>query len=482
MPPRIFRNALRYTRGVWLTRLVPTALLAAFLQRTAPSWPWYWFEIAVVIAALLTLAAFLDPIWAAKFRVLSVTDEDLTLTTGWLFPDSRVIRRGAISTVQVNEPLAQRLAGVRSVTISARGSEQTITMPALTPAKCDELLRLLSEPQPAVEELLNTDDANDAQAPDHGAITKPAEPETTVIHTATAREVFATALSTGYPLVVLAAVAGMVQEIDEYLPGRLQLAWDSAATWVGVIAVLAVIVAVSVAAKFWAFSIARTPNGELEISYGAVERLQHRLAADQIAAIQLVRTPVDLLLRTARLVVSTTRLDGDGQSSLKFPSISLSTAGEVVNHILGRPAPELLSTRKRWLLLGPLPIVGITSCTGMLLVRFGALYSILGAVAGLLVAAILCRYLTGRVRVLDDETISWSEVGLSHRVVTYQPGRITLLIERRLPGIPISNLALHGWANAKVVHRAPVGRRDVIEAVASVMQTSPLRSSCDPLR
>lgn len=477
MEPLVFRNSIRHLRGVWSTRLFPTVLMVIFLEKISADLPWYWFEIIVVIAAGLTLTAFLEPLWDAKFRTLTVLGDEVSLRTGWLAPETRSTLLSRITSVQVDEPLSQRLADVRSVTITASGAiNTTFKMPALTPAASDQLCALISAARPhicrhgSIESKPNANDAQDLKAVPGIVSTDPLASDgahVSSVYEASVRDIVATAFASGYPLAVAAGVVAVAQDVSEVTGASfLSFSWSDPRIWVlAVVGILAIFAGATVL-KYWRFKISRTLLGEFVISYGALKRTSHTIAAGEVVAISLIRTPVDVLFGTTRLKLITAQLGEGGKESLVFPSIATEATSTVVSEIMGRTIRPLYAKRHLWLLTGPLLIVGITVAVALSVGMQNLVMGALAAFVALLVISFLARYFQGRITI-DDQTgdIIWSDVGLAYSLTAYSRDCIRLVIDRRLPGLPVGNLTIVGWAHGRVGHRCPVVGRTVYDAV-----------------
>lgn len=465
---RTFRNSPRHIWGVWVTRMVPTILGALLLLRLSDTLNPILFLAAFCLFSVLTLAALLEPIWDAQFRKLKISQDRLTLETGWLFPEVRHTRLDQITSAQVNEPLSQRLSGVQMLTISASGAEKNLRMPALVPSDCEDLMAIISthrqahdgvlkEPRTASKPLMAFRDGESSDSP--------------LIYEASIRDMAATAVSSGYPLVVVAGAAGVVEDLGEWT-NLSTIHWTDPRTIVLGLAGLAVVMAVATWVKYYKFRIERSSQ-ELVVSYGALERMHHAVAEREMAAVTMVRSPIDLLFGTTRVVISTARLRQENSGVLTFPSMATQTARQVVENLLGRPVPELFVRRPWWLVFGPLIIISATLLVAYGLGRYHIALAIGGALLTLVGSSVLIRYLSGRVALAaTNGLIIWSDVALASRVTAYRNRSLTLLVERRLPGAKWANLTLIGWAHARVTHRCLVGTEKIYESLSKLLTVS----------
>lgn len=448
MPPVTFHNSVRHLAGTWITRVPPTVLAVLALTRYSASWPWYWFEIATGLVVLVSVPVLLSPIWAARFRTLTVEGTRLSATYGWLAPETRATTLEKVTSVQVDEPLAQRISGVRAVTIMTSGAAKSaFEMPAMRPDDAERLQRLL--------------EAAGAGTP-HGAdgpavVSAPTSHSTSTVYAATSRDIAATAASGGYVLVLLAAAFGASQDVQDTMGGvGLTLSWASPTTWLVAALLVAVSVAVMVALRFRGFRIERGPDGRLVISYGAIERVRHTISPEQVVSVSLVRTPVDLLFGTTRLVLSTGIPTEGSRQRLVFPSMHRSAVADVVERAMGHRLPALfVGHGRRW-------------CAGAMVVTTSVLVvAVLAPVTGpaaragivlatLFVVSIATRYALGVVDVAHSGDVVFRTAGLSSKVTCYRPGSLNAVVERRLAGAAVRNLSLSGWAHRRVVHHVPV--------------------------
>lgn len=470
---RIFRNSSRHIWGVWATRTMPTILGILLLARLADTLHPILLVAAAGIFGVLTLVAFLEPIWDAKFRKLKISQDKITLETGWLFPEVRHTRLAQITSAQVNEPLSQRISGLQMLTISAAGAEKTLRMPALSPSDCEDLLAIISAHRQDRDELLQDEVLQKVQtAPEPlPALQDSESSDSPLIYTASVRDIVATAVSSGYPLVVVAGAVGVVEDLGEWT-NLNSIHWTDPRMIAFGVAGLAVVMAVATWVKYRKFRIERSSR-ELVFSYGVLERMHHAVAEREVAAVTMVRSPIDMLFGTTRVVISTARLGQESSGALTFPSMATQTARQVVENLLGRSVPELFVRRPAWMVLGPLSVISITLLVAYWLGRYHVAVVFGGAVLTLVGSSVLIRYLSGRVTLAGvNGLIIWSDVALASRVTAYRNRSVTLLVERRLPGAKWANLTLIGWAHARVVHRCLVGNERVYESLSKLLTGS----------
>ena len=490
MKPVTFRNSVRHLGGTCLTRLPPVVLVISQLDRYAATLPWWWFEIILALFALVAVPVLITPVWAARFRTLTVDGDVLKLRSGWFAPETRVTTLAQITSVQVDEPLSQRLSGVRAVTILTSGvTSRTLTMPALLPGDALTLERLLvgAGSQCAGTASSFLDDA---------VVSPPIGPETarsadavradegvTVLYRAGARDIVATSVSGGYVVVMAAAAIGAVQEVDDLVGGTpFAVSWADPRAWLLVIVAVSLLVMALIAARFRGFRIEQTAGGELRIAYGALERTQHTISPGQVVAVTLVRTPVDLVLGTTRLVFSTGWLSDGSSKPLVFPSMPQAVAARVVADAVGRQIPELFVELRRWWAVWPVPIMAAAVAIVLGVPAIGPWGTIAVVGGGLVLGLVVARYVLSAVSVTASDDVVCRTVGLNHKVTVHFPGTVSSVVERRVPGIPVRNVTVLGWAHRRVVHRVPVRSAHATAAVRGSLRRSVARveASIDP--
>jgi uncharacterized membrane protein YdbT with pleckstrin-like domain len=492
--PVTFRNSVRHLGGTWLTRLPPVLLVISQLDRYEAKLPWWWFEILLALFVLVAVPVLFAPVWAARFRTLTVDGDVLTLRSGWLARETRVTTRGQITSVQVDEPLSQRLSGVRALTILTSGvTSSTFTMPALLPGDAMTLERLLVG--------AGSQGAKTGSSPFDDAVVSspPAGPETavfadavrageglTVLYKAGVRDIVATSVSGGYVVVLVAAAIGAVQDVGGFLGGTpFAVSLADPRAWLLVVVAVSLVVMVLIAARFRGFRIEQTAGGELRIAYGVLERTQHTISPGQVVAVTLVRTPVDLVLGTTRLVFSTAWLTDGSRKPLVFPSMPRAVAARVVVDAVGRQIPELFVELRRWWAALPVPMMAAAVAIVLGVPAIGPWGTAAVVGGGLVLGLVVARYVLSAVSVTASDDVVCRTVGLNHRVAVYFPGTVSSVVERRVPGIPVRNVTVLGWAHRRFVHRVPVRsaypaaevrgalRRSVARVEASIHPTSP---------
>ncbi len=461
----MFRNSLRHLFGTSLVRLPGLALVLSALDRYAALLPWWWFEILLTLFLLVTVPVLAAPVWAARFRILTVDGDVVVLRLGWFAPETRMTTRAQVTSVQVDEPLAQRLSGVRSVTILTSGATSSaIQMPALLPRDAFALERLLLAEAPPRAGTAAADVVEGGVSPSvgleaasFGGSAVPAAECRSVLYRASARDIVATSVSGGYVLVMAAAVIGAAQEVAGLLDGTaLAVSWADPRMWVLAIVALSLGVMALIAARFRDFRIEQTANGQLRIAYGALERRQHNISPGQVVAVTLMRTPVDLVLRTSRLVFSTAWLSDGSHKRLVFPSMPPAVAARVVADAVGRHIPALFVERGRWWVAGPVPILAAAAAAVVLgLPAIGPRGTAAVVGGGLALGLVVARYVLSAVSATPSHDVVRHTVGLSHKVTVYFPGTVSAVVERRVPGIPLRNVTVLGWAHRRFVHRVP---------------------------
>ncbi len=478
----VFRNSFRYLLGTWLTRLPPVVLVAGAADRYAAALPWWWFEILAAMFVLVLVAVLAEPVWAAKFRTLTVDDDVLTLRWGWFAPETRVTTRAQVTSVQVEEPLPQRLSRVRAVTILTSGvTGSTITMPALRPEDAMALERLLVlEGPPGATVASLGDDESLVSAPVGPGTASPAEagqaPEgVTVLYRASVRDLVATSVSGGYVVVIAAAVIGTAQDIGSLVNRTFDVSWTDPRTCLLAIGALSLALMALIAARFRGFRIEQTASGQVRIVYGLLERTEHTISAGQVLAVSLVRTPVDLILGTTRLVFSTAWLSDGSRTRLVFPSMPRATAARVVADAVGQQLPELFVERRRWWVSGLVLIVAAAAAVVLGAPKIGFWAAAAVAVGGLGFGLIVVRYGLSTLSVTPSDDVVGRTVSLNHTVTVYFSGTVNSVVERRVPGIPIRNVTVLGWAHRRFVHRVPVRSAAVASRVSQALRASVAR-------
>lgn len=478
-----FRNSHRHLLGNWLVRLPAVALMVSALNRYAAVLSW-WSDILLAVFVLLTVPVLFAPLWAARFRTLTVDGDALVLRRGWFAPETRATARAQVTSVQVDEPLSQRLSGVRSVTIlTSDATRGALEMPALVPSDVAALERMLA----VVPRQSGTADSGVAEE----AATPPGDCNTVgsslddvraaeganVLYRASVRDILATSVSGGYVLVMAGAVVGAAQEVGGWLDGAAVVtSWAGPLTVFLSIGALLVGVMALVAARFKDFRIERTATGQTRIAYGVVERSRHDISPGQVVAVTLVRTPADLLFGTSRLILSTAWLSAGDRRRLVFPSMPPAVAARVVGGVVGRHLPELFVERSRW--WAAVPVAALTGAAAVALIVSVTGSRVIAGVAGagLVLGLALMRYMCSVVSVTCSHDVICHRVSLSHKATGYLPGTVSMMVERRLPGVPIRNVTVLGWAHRRFVHRVPVRSASVPADVRRA-----LRDSVQPL-
>lgn len=463
-----FRNSFKYVRATLTTRLAPTLLVLIAVEGWMQKLPTFIFWGLLSVLGMLMIAAFLEPVFAARFVTLTVGEETVTRHSGWLFPQARTILISEITSVQVSEPFIQRTAKLKSVSIVTSGAtDSALEMPALTHDDSQQLETILNIRQGTdVREQQLTSPVQQAESPE-GPQAKTVEHETTTYFRAGVRDIIATAMASGYPLIVIALVIGTAQDIASASTCLLSVDgvdWHSPLLWVLMTVLLAIVVAGMTASKYWKFRIQKTSAGDYLIAYGAIERVHHTIMANQLVSIRLIRSPVDLIFGTTRVELSTAQFKGDKNKDLVFPSLVSSRVEDLLSGLVERPLPGLQASP--WTIKRALGTVGLVVVLMVLLPKFNILARV-GVGLGLLMLSVtVVQYLFAKVVVdADSGDLFWHDGALSSRSIWYARGSVTGVIERSVPGLPVANVSLVGWAHDKVSHRYPTINRNDYEAV-----------------
>lgn len=483
-----FRNSpkfilARLLRDVWRVAALLVALQAWGMRFTEP-WP----TILRVVVVVVVAAFVIEPVGVVLFKRLRLQGDELVLRVGLIAPMERTSALTAVSSVQVDEPWYLRALGLRTVTIAAQGVESFV----MEGLRADDAARLtaLAEhaPPSAVSGRDPEPDAGpgpDAAPVDSGRddAGRPQEDPATerhgdVAYTATRRDLAATIVSQGTLVLAIGAIVGLAEEVgglvglDVVAVGLRQDGWVLALVAVGLVAVSSVVAAL----RFGGFAIERTPAGAYRVAYGAVERTAHTVRRDQVVAVGLVTTPLDALMGTTRVVLSTAALRGAPMGEVRFPSLRRRDAVRIVREVTGVALPELDDAATRRSAVVPVLALLVTTGVVALLPRAALWLTAAEAVVVLVLVVLLLQYLTGRALVAADGSyVVWSRVGLSRTTTAYSAGCARAVVLRRAWGLQVGTLTLVGFAHRREVRRKPVRSPELFTALRRVQANATTR-------
>ncbi len=467
MPATVYRNAYRHLLGVWAVAALPMALAASSIPRIISPVPAVLRVLLLGIVVALAIAWLVEPIWAARFRTLTVDDREVTLRAGWLATETRTAARSEITSVQVEQPISNRLTRLWSVAIFTQGvSEASMKMPALSHSDAMELVSLAHHGERADE---RPTEASEPVSEPGSAVPEPEQ--TTVLYRAPASDVAVTAISTGVPLVIAAGVVGLVGDAADLTGGA---GWSSPATLVALVAFGGAAVVLLTALRFRHYSIERGPGGELTIRYGAIDSVEHTLIPQDRLTITARRSPVDLLFGKTSLRYNHARADG---RRVVFPSMSQETFARTSRAVDGRErgiAPP--HVRPTWTAAhAGLAVAGTT--IAVVTARQHEYWAAGLTFAAALVGMWLLHFASRRMsQSPHPELLQMRAAGLSHSTTVVPHEAMSMVVSRRLPGLPARIVSMTGWSHGRLRYRF-ASRTDAM--VESVVARSGMGSSPD---
>jgi len=286
-------GALRNLRG-WIVPLA-FVLLTQGLRGSRSDLIWYGIA---AIATLFAVGTSLAEWWMYRYRL---SDRDITLKSGLVSKQERVIPFERIQAVNLAEAPLERLFGVVRLEIDtgAGGSQESeIALQAITH---DEATALRAHLLAARQRLRG--EAPEATAPTGDAAASPVG-EGTLIRKLTTRELLVAGATSGR-IGAAAAIAGVLLQFGEELVPRNiwnRVPWEDAANAATSIQVIASIV-VTLGVLAWLISIAATAltyggfelrreGDQLLVQYGLLDRRRVTIPIRRIQAIRIVETPL----------------------------------------------------------------------------------------------------------------------------------------------------------------------------------------------
>lgn len=440
MSRKIYRNAYRYAFGVWAVAVVPFAVVSWSLPRVVGDLP-TWIRIpafGVVIA--LGIAWLVEPIWAARFRILTVDADGVTLRAGWFAPETRQAARTDITSVQVEQPLAGRLTNRWSVAIFTHGvTEAAMTMPAVTQSDAKELVELAQGPAQSRQD--HSEDPIETRAASEN---KPGD----VLYRASASDILITATSSGVPLVIAAGVLGFAFDFAELTTA---ISWASPVVLGIAVACGVITVCAITALKFWDYSILKRAGGEITVRYGAIETVEHTLAPQERLTVTARRSLVDLLFNKASLRYSHAQAEESSGKRVIFPSMSPTHLARTAHALdargVGLSLPE---PRFRWAVAQLSVIATGATLTGTAVRADKYLLAGLALVATILGTRLL-NFASRRMSQSDHpELLKMCTAGLSHATTLIPHESLSMVVSRRLPALRIRIVSMTGWSHGRL--------------------------------
>lgn len=466
MDIEIFRNSYRHALGVWAAALVPFAIASASIPRLTAELPTLVRVPALCVVIGIALAWLIEPLWAARFRTLTVDASEVVLRTGWLSVETRTARTEEITSVQLDQPLANKITRLWSVSVFTHGvAEAAMTMPAV---ERSDALRIAALVEPAAQSTA----VEPTPQLDHGAtptsdVAGDADPRSqpTVLYRASTVDVVVTALSNGVPLVIAAGVVGMVSDVAGVSGG---IDWASPVVIAVLLAGGGVIVALVTALKFWNYTIERTPQGTLTTRYGAVDAVQHTLVPDDKLALTAHRSIVDLLTGKVSLRYSHARADGAEGRRVVFPSMAPATLTATLVAIDHRASQlNVPGTRASWLLsqtaltvAGALVIVDTVRDHRFVLTAVAAM-SLVVAMWGL-------RFASRRVSLeTSSESVEIHTAGFVQTSTLVPNQAISMMVSRRVPFLSWRLVSLTGWSHGRLRYTCMTGSTAILSELTA---------------
>ncbi|WP_456290395.1 PH domain-containing protein [Paenibacillus sp. AK002] len=347
-PTRLHRLFILFPLADSVKSLIPIAALVSikFLNgKSLRDIPWYWLSAAIVIlVSLLLLYGYLK--W--KRFVYTLEEDKIIIRRGVLFREELSIYTGRIHSMNMEQPLLQRLLGLTQVRIETPGKKEGGggILPAVTNSEGERLQRWLREqtqtrqadievhptaessgpsgqslsaetegppfPSPGTPEVyesihnpldhnrdyasvpLKDSESDDAVGREKASHPTPAEEERSTLLQLSSGRLLIAALSSPNLSLALAFVGGIVSFADDLLPDRMyQSLFQSAGkllpgSWIS-IAALALIVswllsAVLYTIKYAGFTVERFGK-QISVSCGLLERKRLLFSPERVLAI-----------------------------------------------------------------------------------------------------------------------------------------------------------------------------------------------------
>ncbi|GAB6929131.1 PH domain-containing protein [Paenibacillus sp. JCM 10914] len=297
--------------------LVPLAILLSirFLNNSSlHEFPWFWAGcILVVVASLLLLYGYLS--W--KRFVYSLEEDKILIRRGILFREELSIYTGRIHSMNMEQPLVQRIFGLTQARIETPGkSKDGGILPAISNEEGERLQRWLrertrsqetvtplepSDPQQAVHPIGDATLADAGTRPDELPVEAPAraipealeEERSTLLKLSSGRLLIAALTSPNFSL-ALAFVGGVLSFADDLLPDQIyQSVFQQAGTlllgsWM-LIAVAVLILSwllsgVLYTIKYAGFTVERIGK-QISVSCGLLDRKRLLFSPERVLAI-----------------------------------------------------------------------------------------------------------------------------------------------------------------------------------------------------
>lgn len=458
-------------------RLIPAKLLGSawsivLLLVAAKGWilnladPWR--TMLMVAVAVVVFALVATPIYDVFFHRLVVDPDNrcAVLTRGVLAPVARSVPSSEISSVQLARPWNLQLFGLSTVTISAQGSSASaLVMHGLPAAEAERLVRQISEldeggdhpgpegsgtaSSPSTENRDGPTPSDTSDEADRSQRTHDAA-KGAMLYRSSPRDLVATMLSQGMVVGTMLAVLGAFSDIGDAVDVDV---WRSPAGRAAIIVVIVAAGSVLSAARLHGLTIVAQGQHRYRIQYGRLDRVEHEVRRADVVSVSLITTPVDLLLGTVRVGLSTARLDETAGGQVRFPSMSEEDARRVLAALTGIERPP--ARRSAAVLLTPVLVVTLgglaTLSPGVTWVRLA-----LGLAVAVVTTGVL-RYLTCRVGIAANGSSLWcSSRGLAETITYCTAGWVQAATIRRVPLLPYRHLVVFGYAHRRQTLRAPV--------------------------
>lgn len=334
-----------------------TALLVAYLVRP-DMWLAQWAVPLIVALIVLRIGM---PVYSWLAVTYRLAGRGLEVRNGVINSRRRSMTWSEGATIEVDAPWAFRLLGLSIVTIRRGGEDDTkIVLPGVGEATARTIEDRLEPPRATVAAAAEASSSDDAVA-------TPATAE--VVYRASARDLVLASIVYGH--VILWGAAGGLALFDLAdtlgLGGMLMdagLRSPVAAVVLGAIVCLAGGIAVTVV-RFSGFAVSRTPDGDLVIEYGLLDRRRRVVRASAIVGIRTQRNLFEAALDRARASLLTTDSATQTGTNLVLPSLSRADVRRLSAMLVGEDArlPSILeeSGRRRvpvLLLIGVVAIAG----------------------------------------------------------------------------------------------------------------------------
>lgn len=431
-------NLLRHARAI-VVAVVALVASAMHLHGT-------WHFLVSTGSGLAVLSHLNEPIVQVIKQRLRVVDDQLRYSEGLIDHTERTLPLARVTTFEVDQPWYLRPFNLHAVTMAAQGMHSgAVTLAGVRGADIDRLTRLTAQ-----QGLVPAGWTGRPQLRKRGSEpTSSARPSVHFRLKISNFELFATAANHSVTLVFFGLV--LVEPLQRAGDLLLTIAGASHNTrvLVTVLVVLGFVVGVGLygALRFWGFEISSEDARAYRVTYGALDRRSHTVLAGQVVAITLRASPLDALLGTERVSLSTAELARAPLGRVEFPSVRPKQARSLVLAVSGIDLNDVRRPRGRWWLCAPLVAILIPVAVVTLIPLSKLWIMIAVALATLLATLGGLRFFSGRVRAQSDgSSLAWSAVALHSQTHLLSPDCVRAVRLVRLPWLPVGSLTVDGFA------------------------------------